>query len=85
MTASLHKPLSLTSTYITSLTVLCSILHLRPHVSALQIIVKCAGEACYGPVAGHCKVCPVGLLWASHRSLNSVPGRPVMGQSQVIV
>ena len=30
-----------------------------------QVIVKCAQEACYGPVAGHCKVCPGGLLWAS--------------------
>ena len=30
-----------------------------------QVIVECAREACYGPVAGHCKVCPGGLLWAS--------------------
>ena len=50
-----------------------------------QVIVECAREACYWPVSGHCRVCPGGLLWASRRSLYSVPGKPVMGQSQVIV
>ena len=69
VTARLHKQLSLKSTYIASLTVLCSILRLRPHVSASQVIVECAQEACYGPFTGHCKVCPRGLLWASRRSL----------------